>query len=514
MKRIICILLTVLLLFGMFSVCAYAEDEVIPSEGGSDITPTTDPSTDPGTDPSTDPSTVPSTEPTEPEEDPIIIPDDDGVKRAMITVPGIDPVSGLQVNLQVIVEAGDAPVYLFTDENGRAFSAGATEENYHIKLEYPTEGMPTVSLRNAKLINSKHNALTIGGLDATGSQFIADFPCTISVEADSELVGRYDNPRSNGSYSAIVFKNGGSVLITGPGKLTLTSEGMFPLLMEGNNLVFQDANVVAFSLIAISRGVRPAIWVKNGSIQINNSRVHAASNSGAGILISDSVSGVTENPGESYFISMSSGSYVTVSCPESYCAAIGCKGDIGVYDSTLEITAKVRCFQPEPFLVNVTAVAGANKAGATAYNEEKAFDYTYFRSTPTRPGFAKPEPDEETLPTMPETEPETEPETVPETQPEKLPQQNTSENKRSSVILIVCVAVLLLLTAAESAVVTILVMRRYGFDNAWKEWEKEYLEDLEDGFDEEPVEESQESIQDEFNEEPADAPVEDEETNE
>ena len=590
MKKFICILLTALLLFGMLSVCAYAEDTTTPSEEGSDIVPGEDPSTD-STDPSTDStdpstdstdpstdstdpstdstdpstdstdpstdstdpstdstdpstdstepstdstdpstdstdpstdstdpstdttdpstdttdpssdSTDPSTDPTEPEDEPIIIPDDDGVKRAMITVPGIDAVTGQPVNLQVIVEAGGESAYLLTDEDGRAYMAGATAENYHIKLEYPIEGIPIISLKNANLTNGQYNALTIGGIDKTGEVFIANFPCIISVEADSTLTGKYDMPRENGSYSAIACKNGKVVTITGPGKLTLISEGMYPLMSDGCDLTFQDANVVAFSMIEIARGVRPAIWVKNGDIQIISSRIHASSNSGSGILISDSVSGVTEKPRESYMIAITNGSYVTISCPNSYAPAIGCNGDIGVYDSTLEITAKVKCFQPEPFLVNVIAVAGADKSSVTAYKEDKAFEYTYFRTIPTKPEYVVTEPEVETLPIMPETEPETVPETVPVTVPETLPQQNSSSHKQDTVILIASVALLVVLIAAEAVVVTCLVKRRKGSADSGEEQDEEQMEDVSEDTDTEVISEPDNNFAEENNKE-------------
>ena len=85
---------------------------------------------------------------------------EDGVKQAGIRVGGRNA-QGKYAHLNVIVVEGGGPKYLVTDEDGVASTAGATADNYNVKLEYK-DGMFTVYLKGAKLINNNYNALSIG----------------------------------------------------------------------------------------------------------------------------------------------------------------------------------------------------------------------------------------------------------------------------------------------------------------------------------------------------------------
>lgn len=300
--------------------------------------------------------------------------------QAIITIPSVNEETGANINLEVIAIEGSEIKYLLTNENGKAVYTGASEENFNIRFEYPIDGVPIITLKDAKLINGQGHAFRIGRVNAREEKDISYFPCLVVVESDSVISGTYNTPGQPGTYSGIVCDNRNTVTISGPGKLTVTSEGMFPIWMDGYDLILQDANVSAVSTIAMSAGVRPAIWVKNANIQINHSILEVSANSGPCIWISDSVSGISEQSGERYNIHIQDNSTVKVSNPNSKLAAIGCNNNIYILDSVVEVMAKAKCFTSAPIFANVGTIAGTDRLTAESYNPEKNDTYNYFMS--------------------------------------------------------------------------------------------------------------------------------------
>lgn len=307
--------------------------------------------------------------------------EDDGMLppgQAIITIPGVNDETGASINLEVIAVEGSEIRYLLTNDNGRATYKDATPENYNIMFEYPIDGVPTITLKGAKLINGMGHAFAIGRLSGNNQAGITNFPCQINVMADSEIYGTYNVPGQPGTYGGIVSNNKNTLTISGPGKLSLKSDGMYPLLMDGDDLTIKEANIYAYSNIAPAAGVRPAIWVKDGDIIIDKSVVEVFANNGPCIWISDSVSGISEKWGERYDITIQNNSNIKVNNPNSNLAAIGCKNNIYIMDSQVEVFAKTKCFTPEPVLTNVGAIVGSDRLSAETYDPEKSELYHYF----------------------------------------------------------------------------------------------------------------------------------------
>lgn len=128
-------------------------------------------------------------------------------------------------------------IYLVTNDAGAASTAGATADNYKIKLDYPAGGVATVYLNGANLKCIKTPLVIAGASGAEDNMLV--------VEADSTL---------ESGASAALRATSTNLTITGEGKLTVNAKkgygiwGYNPAATNENkqtihSLIFEEANV-------------------------------------------------------------------------------------------------------------------------------------------------------------------------------------------------------------------------------------------------------------------------------
>lgn len=296
-------------------------------------------------------------------------------KQAWVQLPGADSKGDYQA-LQVTFSEGDAARYYLTSEAGAVISTGADETNYNVKLEYPTGGTPTMSLKGATIINSQWNCITIGRINYGGYADITDFPFILKVETDSSLIAKTKDVEATiCGYVAIAGRGQDTLTITGPGKLTCVAESSHTV-SNNADLIFKDINIDISSEIPPAWGSRLAVLVNGGNIVLDNTVMNLSTTAGPCMWISDEYTKLESDP---YNITVKNGSKLTANNPNSNHPTIGCTGEITFDSSSVEIISKASCFKPKPVLTGVGAVGGTKPTNAKPYNEKKATSYTYFK---------------------------------------------------------------------------------------------------------------------------------------
>ncbi len=331
MKRIFSIFLAVLLLTGMLSIVASAED----------IDTTTE-------------STVTVT--------------------AGIRVGTVDA-QGKYAHLDLLVNEGETK-YLLTDENGVARTDGASAENYNIKLDM-RDGQATLYLKDAKLVNNRWHGLSIG-YSATGTNpAVTDFPCSIVVESDSYIEGgKYSEGNMSGSYQGLVFNNNHAGVIIGPGKLTVKSLRVCAITAPAG-LSLQSVKLEAENNYdSVPTESYACIWVRNGNLTVDNSELTAINNNGSALLLSASNSSVAGAAAGDIVIQ--NGTKADLATKAGALPCVGTNGTFKIENAEVTITAQSQCYSAAPEMTDVVALGGTQKAGAALYNDEKSMSYTYF----------------------------------------------------------------------------------------------------------------------------------------
>ncbi len=174
------------------------------------------------------------------------------------------------------MEAGDATKYYVTQaptadayKENSILKATTDTTNWNMKVEYPADGIPTVTLKGA-VIDCKYG-LMFGGWDAANQG-----PVKLIVESDSIIAAEY-------SYQpALSFRfkgDKGEAFIEGPGKLTVSSnwhcgeDGKLGIVScENANLNIQNkANLLILG--SEEWGCAHGLTVNNGDMNIKNATV-------------------------------------------------------------------------------------------------------------------------------------------------------------------------------------------------------------------------------------------------
>ena len=319
-------------------------------------------------------------------------------KQAVAILPGTDGKGGHRTFFFVVSE-GETK-YALTMDEGYATESGASASNYNLKWTYPAGGTPTLYLKGAYLYNKEGAAIGFGRRNYQGYTDIYGFDVILYTETDSEVFADHkDFEGSICGQPGLAFSNGGAATITGPGKLTCTSQSSHGISHSAfKDFIIKDANLVVKANMPSGWGVRPAIYKSNGNLIIDHSTLDLYAHTGPAIWNSE-LHG--ERIGEKYDITIKNGSKVKgvsdiYSTETSMCGTMGKvyidASEVELISTGAEASKGIRCFQPKPVLSNVTAIGGKTQAKAETFNDKKNATTYYFKSTPTAGGGTTPEP--------------------------------------------------------------------------------------------------------------------------
>ena len=342
---------------------------------------------------------------------------------------------------------GGSPVYYKNQSYQGYTSAGAangtgwkqvvgTVDDWNVKFEYPAGGVPTLTLKDAKMDHIGDDGTTLytaNGTDAatgetlykttgtlsailpqSGSAYINDLKVILQGENHIEC----NNGIIRGSASAtqmfrnitIVGENGGSITGTGKG-IGITAADGYDLILRNATIDISTTSAggtpvpirTSNGSITISGGSITASNTKNvaigamnsGNITIQNAVVNAnntfTSASGSGAINAPggtvTIDGGTVNAVSTNGAGIASGEAVTVKDGTVNISAgtYGINGSAQISGGTMEITAGTGAFSSAPDLSGYAsweAVAGADADTAAAVTEASAMTAKYVKLTP------------------------------------------------------------------------------------------------------------------------------------
>ena len=122
----------------------------------------------------------------------------------------------------LVMNAGDEPKYYATKQTDSAkpdnwyLTPGSATE-WNVKFEYPTDGIPTVTLKDAKIINKF--GLWFGGINIPMTGDVK-----VVVEGTNQIAYESGTDEDLPLYGALILHTTGTSTIMGPGKLNITSD--------------------------------------------------------------------------------------------------------------------------------------------------------------------------------------------------------------------------------------------------------------------------------------------------
>lgn len=122
----------------------------------------------------------------------------------------------------LVMNAGDEPRYYATKQSDPAFPnnyylSPGTETEWNVKFAYPAVGIPTVTLKDAKIINKF--GLWFGGIDMPMTSDVK-----VVVEGTNQIEYVSGTDQDLPLYGALILHTTGTSTIAGPGKLNITSD--------------------------------------------------------------------------------------------------------------------------------------------------------------------------------------------------------------------------------------------------------------------------------------------------
>ena len=298
---------------------------------------------------------------------------------------------------------GGAPVYATTKTSGvpvPVTGSSAPSDNY-VKFEYPKNGIPTITLKNAKL-RSAGNILDLSDFD---------MPVKIVVTGNSSI----ESTTKNGIYRASY----GDITIVGPKKLTIDAS-ICAIAFGGesytNSLTLKELTLKASSSAKENSCV---LQIPGGNLTVDRSNVSLSSQAGSAVYLGHgNVSGfggatishsVFSASGKDTALKLASNLAIVSSNVQftSDTQAISCAGNLALNQSTLVMTGHSKDKEtvdvggsftflnstaeiigtnfvifsektlPNP-IGEHTVVAGISRDSAAAYNEALVGAYQYY----------------------------------------------------------------------------------------------------------------------------------------
>ena len=164
---------------------------------------------------------------------------------------------------------GGKPVYATTNDSGTPtlVTGDAVPKNKYVKFEYPLNGLPTITLMNARL-RSTGNVLDLSSFDT---------PVKIVIAGDSTI----ESTNKNGIYRASY----GDITILGPKKLTMncyTSAIAFSGESYVNSLTLKDLKLKATVFASADSN---AIQIPAGNLIVDNCNIELVNRTGIGVYL-------------------------------------------------------------------------------------------------------------------------------------------------------------------------------------------------------------------------------------
>ena len=335
-----------------------------------------------------------------------------GADYVMEATEGGDPVYGKSVAFTGTTNKGTYTGYEFT-------KTGASDSDWNFKFEYPQGGVPTLTLKDAKLINMDESGNTMSKDGASTSSWTVVqsrniiHPIKVVLQGQNEIqvdgfVRAISSDSNKFSAVTVTSENGGS--LTG----TVKSRGIQAKGGSGDVSVVIDSANIGLTSIGASAGYNP-VYTENGNITIKDSDLKLTTTKGTLSAIHANGTGV-----------------------------------INVVNSQLELTATGTAFNKTPMLAEgFTAVAGEDAATAAIATEASALLAKYAKVT-----YPAPTPTETSAPTEQTTAP-TEQTTAPTEQTTAPTEQTTAPTAAPTAPAAATVAMPTPATAATSGTVTL-----------------------------------------------------------
>ena len=380
---------------------------------------------------------------------PVIASADTAGGAVQVQLPGDDG-SGEYTAMPLTVAEG-ASYYFLTTEAGLLTEAGASADNYNVKIENPAGEVATMYLKGAYIRNENWSGVYLGSTNEDGNR---NFDFRIYAETDSKIVGGSPKGQEEDKYySAIGSTITGRLTITGPGKLTLLGEQTTTVSVAGE-VLFKDITVdITNNMTRV--GIRPAIHCYgNGNVIFDNAVASIYCNIGPCIWAYESHYEIVENEVARNII-IRNGSVMNLSNANDAKGLIACSGEFSIDSSEVEINTTGVIFENKPVMTGVYAIAGERKSSAKEFKPGRTRSYGYFKTTigeaPTTEAPTEPT----TAPTQPNaTQPNvTEPNA---TQPNATQPNATQPNKiklDTNTIVLIAALVVIVATGVAGAVI-------------------------------------------------------------
>lgn len=416
------------------------------------------------------------------------------------------------------VTKGGKAVYATTNDSGTPalVKGDAVPNNRYIKFEYPQNGLPTITLMNAKL-RSTGNALDLSSFDA---------PVKIIIAGDSTI----ESTNKNGIYRASY----GDITICGPAKLTMNcynSAIAFSADPYTNSLTLKDLKLKA---TAYANADGHTLQIPAGNLTVDKSTLELVNRAGVCVYLGfGNVSGYgSASISNSVFSATSQNTAFKLAGNlaifdsnvqfSSDTQALLCGKNLSVNGSTLYLTGRSNAKETMDVrgdftlhtsnaeiigtrfaifsattlprtIGEYTAVAGITKESSVSFNENLigAYQYYYAESLeqptePTEPTVSDTTPTEgtsvESDPTLAPIEPTGDSEITFATLPAPTRPVNSTAKKSGTMFWIL--AVLMVLGAGGAVVMAIRMFRRCAEDD----YEDEFAVDFEEILAEESAE--------------------------
>ena len=391
------------------------------------------------------------------------------------------------VGLTMHVTPGETK-YAVTSAEG--VPAEGTADNWTIKVDFPADGKPTITLKGATLK---------GGTNEFPMHIAGNVDLTVEVTEDSRIDATNRCGLSN--------QNFGVTTLTGPAKLTVCTTDANCIATgaqtsyDAGEMIIKDTNLELKP--NGSSTSRSAIGFSGKDLTIDNSKINiTATGTSLGIsgyaIVNKNDDGSIKTIG-SYWtpkndegvrnLTIQNGSVITGNATSRQ--FLGATGVITIKDSTIEAAVGKgnldTIFNKKPILEGeYTAVAGANTEKLLEYKPSKFTSYKYFKLVPgkvsleelgvttapttepttaptTEPTTApttEPTTEATVAPTVEATVPATQPATNPESQPTvpaTQPVTDAEDGGNAGTIVVICIVALVVLAGAAA---TVIIMKK------------------------------------------------------
>lgn len=226
-----------------------------------------------------------------------------------------------------VIEGGKI-VYALTTPEGYTTTKGADQGNYHIKIEFPAGGTPTIYLKGAKIVNDANGGYGLTAFAGNRGGVSTDIPYNLNVvvEADSSILA---------NSIGLQFAQGDLIISSvNNAKLSIESQVGSPISVSTTekecNVTVKNANLElkSASKYNIYNPGKGNVVIENSTVSMTNDGLF----NGQGVTYGE---GIHTNKGGVTI----SGSTITAN---TYGTAVHSVGSVAITGSTLNVTTSDR----------------------------------------------------------------------------------------------------------------------------------------------------------------------------